>query len=161
MTQKNPAVAVRLAVVLGLGVATAVLAADLTKLPPPSKQKDVTFAKDIQPIFKDNCVDCHGARAPKHNIRLDSLEAVLKGGSDGPVIIPGKSDQGELIQSVCWETKPNHPMPPNPPPRRGAPSAGATNAAPGGTTPPAPAARKELTPDQIGLIRAWIDQGAK
>jgi mono/diheme cytochrome c family protein len=161
MTHKNLAAALRLAVIAGLGVATAVLAADLTKLPPPSQQKDVTFDKDIGPIFKANCVECHGATRPKHNLRLDSLEATLKGGSDGPVIVPGKSDQGDLIQAVCWETKPDHPMPPNPAPRRGAP-AGATNTPPppppGG---PAPAARKELTPAQIGLIRAWIDQGAK
>jgi mono/diheme cytochrome c family protein len=167
ITYKSRAAAVRLAVIAGVGAAASVLAVDLAKLPPPSAQKGVTYAKEIQPIFKSACFDCHGAQRPKNNLRLDSLEAALKGGSGGAVIVPGKSEKSELVVNICWEAGPEHPMPPNPPARRGA--AAGTNA-PGATNQPAPGARgpapagaprKELTPEQIGLIRAWIDQGAK
>jgi mono/diheme cytochrome c family protein len=150
MTLKNLAAALRLAVIMGVGVATAVLAVDLSKLPPPSAQKDVTYAKDIQPIFKANCFDCHGATRPKNDLRLDSLAAALKGSRDGPVIVPGKSEKSDLVINICWEAGPESPMPPKP------------EARPGGPSPePAGPPRKELTPEQIGLIRAWIDQGAK
>ena len=171
MTHKNLTLAVRLAVIAGLGVATTALAAglpvDLTKLPPPSTQKGVTYAKDIEPIFKANCVDCHGAMRPRNNLRLDSLEAALKGGQDGAVIVAGKSEKSDLVINITWEANPEHPMPPKPPTRRGGPGAGnppgATNQPPPGPggRGPAGAARKELTPEQIGLVRAWIDQGAK
>jgi len=167
MTHKNLTVAVRLAVIAALGVAATALAVDLTKLPPPSTQQGVTYAKDIQPIFKANCFDCHGATRPRNDLRLDSLEAALKGSRDGPVIVPGKSDKSDLVINICWEAGPEHPMPPKPPTRRGAPGGanapGAGNPPPPGPGGPGPAmpARKELTPEQIGLVRAWIDQGAK
>jgi mono/diheme cytochrome c family protein len=155
----NIAAAVRLAVIAGLGVATAALAIDLTKLPPPSSQNDVTYAKDIQPIFKAACFECHGAQRPKNNLRLDSLEAALKGGRNGAVIVAGKSEKSELVIYTCWEAGPEHPMPPKAPARRGSPPA--TNSPGTGNQPPATPATKELKPEQISLIRAWIDQGAK
>jgi mono/diheme cytochrome c family protein len=170
MTHKNLSAAVCLAVMAVLGVATTALAIDLTKLPAPSTQKGVTYAKDIQPIFKDNCFDCHGATSHKHGLRLDSLDAVLKGSQDGPVIVPGKSEKSDLVVNITWEAGPDSPMPPKPPTRRGgtggpggANASGATNQPPPSPGGPGPAAapRKELTPEQIGLIRAWIDQGAQ
>jgi len=178
MTYKNLTAAVRLAAIAGLGAATTALAVDLAKLPPPSTQKGVTFAKDIQPILKDNCLDCHGAQRPKNGLRLDSLEAVLKGSRDNQdVVVPGKSEKSDLVINICWEAGPEHPMPPKPGrPRGGARGPGGTNApqpppgpggpgmgGPGGPGGPGMGGppRKELTPEQIGLIRAWIDQGAK
>jgi mono/diheme cytochrome c family protein len=153
MTHKNLTAAVRLAVIAALGVGTSVLAIDPAKLPAPSTQQGLTYAKDIQPIFKANCFDCHGALRPKNGLRLDSLADALKGSRDGQVIVPGKSDKSDLVINICWEAGPEHPMPPKPDTRRGA-------AAAANQPPPAPA-RHELTPEQIGLIRAWIDQGAK
>jgi len=168
MTHKNITnivATIRLALIAGLGAATSVLAVDLTKLPPAATQTGVTFEKDIQSIFKANCVDCHGAVRPRNDLRLDSLDAVLKGGRDGKVIVPGQSEKSELVVNICWEAGPEHPMPPKPQARRAGPGAANPPAAnPPAAAPPAaapPAARKELTPEQIGLIRAWIDQGAK
>ena len=152
MTHKNLTAAVCFAVIAALGAATTTLAVDLTKLPPPATQTGVTYDKDIQPIFKANCLDCHGPTRPKNDLRLDSLAAALKGSRDGQVIVPGKSEKSDLVINICWEAGPEHPMPPKPQARRGGP---------GGTNAPAAPARKELTPEQIGLVRAWIDQGAK
>jgi mono/diheme cytochrome c family protein len=159
ITNKSLSATVRLAVIAVAGLAATALAVDLAKLPSPSTQKDVTYAKDIQPIFKAACLDCHGATRPRHNLRLDSLEAALKGGQDGAVIVAGKSEKSDLVINICWEAGPEHPMPPNPPARNGGP--GATNAPSATNQPPPGPVRKELTPEQIGLIRAWIDQGAK
>jgi cytochrome c len=173
MTHKNITAAVRLAVLAALGVATTVLAVDLAKLPPPSTQKGVTYAKDIQPIFKANCFDCHAEKVHKNDLRLDSLAAALKGSRDNSdVIVPGKSDKSDLVINICWEAGPEHPMPPKPRGPRGGPRGpGANNAPAAGAQPQSPQGpggpgmggpvRKELTPEQIGLIRAWIDQGAK
>lgn len=112
---------------------------DLSKLPPPSQKKDVTYSADIRPIFDESCVKCHGPEKPKAKLRLDSLAGALKGGEDGKVIIPGDSAHSMLIHNIAHLGDPDNYMPP---PKNKA------NIGP-------------LTRDQIGLIRAWIDQGAK
>src|SRR4026209_1733103 len=61
---------------------------DLTKIPPAAAGK-YEFAKDIKPIFEKSCIKCHGPEKQKGKLRLDSLAAVLKGGQDGKVILPG------------------------------------------------------------------------
>lgn len=111
---------------------------DASKLPPASTRTGVTFA-DIKPIFEKSCVGCHGPEKAKGKLRLDTLAAALKGGEDGKVIEPGRSADSALVQNVAHLGDPDDFMPP--PKNKG-------NIAP-------------LTPEQIGLIRAWIDQGAK
>src|ERR1700742_2022020 len=64
---------------------------DASKLPPVAAQKGVTFAKDIEAIFKDSCGRCHGDEQQKGGLRLDSLEATLKGGKAGKMVTPGDS----------------------------------------------------------------------
>jgi mono/diheme cytochrome c family protein len=159
-------------ILLVLAVATAASSLiagtpDLSKLPPPAKQEGVTYAKDIKPIFESSCFRCHGSEKPKGRLRLDSLEGVLKGGEDGKVIVPGQSTKSMLVIAVARLDEENA-MPPKPKQgRRGGqkrPEGGAPNAAgtkqpdgPGKKGPPP----KPLTPEQVGLIRAWVDQGAK
>jgi mono/diheme cytochrome c family protein len=117
--------------------AFSVQAKDVPKLPPPADQKDVTYAKVIRPLFERSCFKCHGEEKQKGKLRLDSLEAVLKGADGDQVIIPGKSSKSKLVQAVAHATEDEDEwMPP-------------------------PDKAKELTPEEVGLIRAWIDQGAK
>jgi hypothetical protein len=73
---------------------------DITKLPPPSSKQGLTFAKDIQPLFKASCLQCHGEMRPRGDLRLDSLEAVLKGGENGKVVVPGKSAESSLVIAI-------------------------------------------------------------
>ena len=108
---------------------------DVTKLPPPSAKKDLTYAKDIKPLFEKSCFKCHGTEKQKGKLRLDSLEAVKKGGEDGEVIVVGKSEKSPLVHAIA-ALDPDMTMPPE---GKGDP----------------------LTKEQVGLIRAWIDQGAK
>jgi hypothetical protein len=158
MTRVKLIAAARLAIIAGAGVASAVLAADVSKLPPVSAQQGVTYAKDIRPIFEENCFACHGEIRQRRHLRLDSLESVLKGCEDGPVIFPGKSDQGDLILEVSGIG--DHDMPPWPsaPPllsREHLTNAPPATSLDGGPLP------KPLTAEQIGLIRDWVAQGAK
>ncbi len=103
-------------------------------LPPPSQGK-VDFARDIQPIFERSCVSCHGAQRPKSGFRLDNRESALKGGDNGKAIIPSDSTNSPLILVVAGLHDNIDRMPPK---GKGNP----------------------LTPEEIGLLRAWIDQGA-
>lgn len=108
---------------------------DVSKLPAVAAVKGVTFDKDIKPIFEKSCVKCHGAEKQKGKYRLDTLEAALKAGENGESILKGDSAKSPLVQSVA-RLDPDAAMPPD---GKGDP----------------------LTAAQVGLIRAWIDQGAK
>jgi mono/diheme cytochrome c family protein len=112
---------------------------DTSKLPPPADKQGVTYAADIKPMFEKSCTKCHGADKQKGKLRLDSLQAVLKGGEDGKVVMPGKSADSMLVHNVAHLGDEDFWMPP--PDNKD-------------KIPP-------LTKEQIGLIRAWIDQGAK
>ncbi len=112
---------------------------DVSKLPPASSKKGVTYSADIKPIFDQSCTKCHGEQKPKGHLRLDSLEGALKGGEDGKVVLPGNSAGSMLVHNIAHAGDPDDYMPP---PRNKA-----------GIGP--------LTREQIGLVRAWIDQGAK
>src|SRR5262245_50514933 len=70
---------------------------DVSKLPPPSDKKDVTYDGEIKSIFDKSCAKCHGPEKPKAKLRLDNLEGALKGGEDGKVILPGKSAESLLV----------------------------------------------------------------
>ncbi len=126
---------IAITLIAAFGLAT-VHAADL---PPASTKTGVTFATDIKPIFTATCMPCHsstGPRKPAARLALDSLDATLKGGRDGAVIKPGDSAHSDLVLSVAHVGDPDGFMPKG------------KNA-------------KPLTAEQVGLIRAWIDQGAK
>jgi hypothetical protein len=112
---------------------------DVSKIPPAADKKGVTYTGDIKPIFDKSCVKCHGVEKPKGKLQLNSLEATLKGGEDGKVVEPGNSANSVLIHNIAHVGDPDDYMPP----------------------PHNKAGIGPLTPEQIGLIRAWIDQGAK
>ena len=112
---------------------------DVSKLPPASTKKDVTYGSDIKSIFDKSCVKCHGLEKPKGKLQLNSMEGVLKGGEDGKVVEPGNSAGSLLVHNIAHLGDPDDYMPP----------------------PHNKAGIGPLTPEQIGLIRAWIDQGAK
>ena len=126
---------------LSFSFATAIGAmAQGAKLPPASDKKDVTYATDIKVIFDTSCVKCHSGDKPKAHLKMDTLEGVLKGTKQGKIVTPGDSAGSIIIKSVAHLTK-DHDL----------------------WMPPLKnkAGIKPLTPEQIGLISAWINQGAK
>ena len=109
-------------------------AVDESQLPPPATVK-VDFQREVQPLLEAKCWRCHGPDRPKSHFRLDSRESALKGGDNGIDIIPGNSEKSPLVHYVA-RLVPDMEMPP---PGKGEP----------------------LTVQEIGLLRAWIDQGAE
>src|SRR5882672_5324505 len=151
MLKRFEQVFMKKSLILGLGAILAMLAfsaagqdkkkstVDVSKLPPAAAKTGVTSAADIKPIFEKSCIKCHGAEKQKGKLRLDSLEATLKGGQDGKVIEVGKSAESMLVHNVAHLGEEDMWMPP----------------------PDNKDKIPALTKDQVGLIRAWIDQGAK
>src|SRR5580765_3923544 len=74
---------------------------ELSKLPPVSDKEGLTYAKDIRPLLEESCFRCHGEERQKGDLRLDSLQALLKGGEDGKVVAPGDSKKGLLVAAVA------------------------------------------------------------
>jgi len=102
-----------------------------TVLPPPAS-RPVDFTKDIEPILSDRCYSCHGPDKQKADLRWDIKASAFKTGDHGPIIVPRNSAASRVIKLVSG-LEPDTLMPP-----RG----------------------ERLAPAQIGLLRAWIDQGA-
>ena len=114
---------------------------DTSQLPPASTKEGVTYEADIQPIFSKSCYPCHGPKTPKPKgkLRLDTLELVLKGGEDGPAVVAKDIANSPLLGDVAHLGDTDDYMPP----------------------PKNKAQIQPLTKEQVGLIRAWIEQGAK
>ena len=99
---------------------------------PPAAKVNIDLRRDVAPIFKEKCESCHGAGKQSGGLRLDERNAALAGGYSGMAIKPGDGAGSKLIQLVAGLQK--------------------------GLIMPLGGER--LTPRQIGLLRAWIDQGA-
>jgi mono/diheme cytochrome c family protein len=61
------------------------------------------FEREVRPVLADQCFNCHGVEKQKAELRLDSREAVLKGGDAGAVVVPGKPEVSSLIKSIRHE----------------------------------------------------------
>ena len=107
------------------------LLADDSKLPPPA-QIQVDFKQHVRPILAQKCYSCHGPKQQQSGLRLDDRQLALRGGDYGPVIVPGKSAESKLILRLV--------------------------SGDGGMQMPPTGA---LPSEDIGILRAWIDQGGK
>ncbi len=103
---------------------------------PPAAGRTVDFAKDVRPILQERCFGCHGPEKEKSGYRADSREAAIKGGDSGnAAIIVGKSADSPLIHFVAGLDADM-------------------------LMPPKKSGKPPLTAGEIGILRAWIDQGA-
>ncbi len=89
------------------------------------------YATKIRPLLAARCYQCHGPDVQQNGLRLDSLAAALAGSGSGKVIVPGDSEKSRLVRRLLGLERPQMPY--------GAPP---------------------LSPEHIGLIREWINQGA-
>lgn len=89
------------------------------------------FDREIRPLLKERCIECHGPEKQKADLRLDAKPHAFKGGESGAAIIPAQSSTSPLFQRITATG--DERMPP-----KGEP----------------------LTADQISKIKAWIDSGA-
>ena len=114
-----------------LASARALTPDELAKLPPPASRA-VDFAKDIKPMFEAACIKCHAKGKDKGGLSIETREAFLKGGDTGPAAVLGKSVESLIVAAVSG-LDPDTVMP-----KKGT----------------------KWTAEQVGLLRAWIDQGA-
>ncbi len=99
---------------------------------PEAAHVKADFARDIQPLFANHCVKCHGPEKQKGGLRLDAKAAALRGGDEGKVILPGKASESRLVHVVSGTEK-DKVMPPK---------------------------GERLSATEIAALRTWIDQGA-
>jgi len=100
---------------------------------PPAADRTVDFDTDILPLFEKHCDSCHGPKKQLSGFRLDREGDALRGGDNGRAFTPGQSADSLLVKYIAG-LDPDILMPPE---------------------------GDLLSESQIGLIRAWIDQGAK
>jgi hypothetical protein len=112
------------------------------KLPAAAAKKGLTFDADIKPLFEKACFKCHGPEVekPKGKFRADTKVNVLKGGGEGAAVTPGDLSKSPLIAMVARITEDEELyMPPKDNKQKIGP----------------------LSKEEVGLVRAWIEQGAK
>lgn len=90
------------------------------------------FESQVRPLLLKRCLECHGPESQWGDLRIDSLNALLKGGEHGPAIVLGQPNKSRLIAAV--EQSGDLKMPPD-------------------DNPP-------LTPTEIQILRKWIETGA-
>lgn len=124
-----------------LGVATTsdrwVIAEDEIAIAEVKREGEVDFEKEILPIMRRKCLACHNNTDAESDLVLETPATILKGGSEGPAAIAGKGLESLLLQVAAKQAEPIMPPEDN--------DVGA----------------KPLTSEELGLLKLWIDQGAK
>ncbi|MEY2409928.1 MAG: hypothetical protein QOF48_2598 [Verrucomicrobiota bacterium] len=99
-----------------------------------SVEAKTDFGKEVYPVLKENCFKCHGTEKQKGKLRLDSREAALKGGKNGPAFVPGDVSKSEMIRRINLPKTDDDFM---------------------------PAEGEPLAKEKIELLKAWIAEGAE
>lgn len=97
----------------------------------------VDFEKEVLPIFRKNCLACHSTTEAESDLVLETPQQILKGGTSGPAAVAGKGLESLVVKLAAHQKDPVMPPADN------------------------DVKAKNLTPDELGLIKLWIDQGAK
>lgn len=118
----------------GLLGSTDQAAQDAPPPPSPPSNDPRVFADVVMPVLKEKCVECHGPEKTKAKLRLDSLDAIMKGGEDGVVVEAGHSEKSLLVTRIKKPTSDDEHMPPED--------------------------KTQITPEELDLLTFWIDRGA-
>jgi len=102
--------------------------------PIPNVQEAMVYADVIQPVLQTKCYSCHGKNKQKGKLRMDDSLRLMKGGKDGPVIIPGNAEKSEMAKRLSLPRGDDDHMPPKEKP--------------------------QPTEQEIALIHWWIASGA-
>ncbi len=70
----------------------------------PSAEQTEFFEKKVRPVLAQNCFKCHSDKVKvKGGLRLDSRATILKGGDNGPALVPGSPDKSRLVEAVSYK----------------------------------------------------------
>ena len=91
----------------------------------------------VDALFARHCFDCHAAQDPEGKLVLESFEALMRGGESGKVLVPDKSTESLIVKMVegTFEQEGKRKIMP-------------------------PGKRRKLLPDEVALLKSWIDAGA-
>lgn len=103
----------------------------------PALGREVDFNMDVFPMLQAKCIACHNRKTAESDLVLENVEAILKGGGSGVVVVAGQPEESLLYKAAARSEEPHMPPLPN------------------------TAAAKALTPQELGILRKWIEEGAK
>lgn len=106
------------------------------EIAPLERKEPVDFEKEILPIFRKNCLACHNASDAEGDLVLETPDTIKKGGGSGAAVEPGKGADSLLLKISAHQEEPIMPPADN------------------------KVAAKNMTPQELGLLKLWIDQGA-
>ncbi|MEX2163003.1 MAG: c-type cytochrome domain-containing protein [Sulfuricaulis sp.] len=115
--------------------------------------RDVSFKADVYPVLSRNCLACHkpgGEGYAASGLSMENHEMLMKGTKFGPVIVPGSSLNSSLVLLIEHKADPSISMPK---PRKDLTGKSRAHLLAWSS--------EQLSTDEIGLIKKWIDQGAK
>jgi len=69
------------------------------------------YTSTVQPIFKSNCYRCHGGMNHRGGLNIQTRAGMMKGGHDGPVLVPGDPAKSLLVRLIRHEGPANDPKP--------------------------------------------------
>ncbi|WP_088254292.1 c-type cytochrome domain-containing protein [Fimbriiglobus ruber] len=101
---------------------------------PLTRKDPIVYEKDVAPIFANKCQVCHAGNLTEGKFDLGTHAALIKGGKKGPPVVAGKAEESLLWQMASHRKKPV--MPPK-------------------------SENNPLTPEEVAILKLWIDQGAK
>ena len=93
------------------------------------KAREINYARDVEPIFKANCVACHRHDERMGGLSLETYDEMMKGGAHGHAVMAGDAAASRLVQMVDGKIEPRMPL--------------------GG----------KLKPEEIATIKAWVEAG--
>lgn len=97
------------------------------------RKEAVAYEKEIEPLLYKKCTVCHSGKELKGKLDLGSYETLVKGGQRGAAVIPGKGNESLIYKLMMKQMKPYMP----------------------------PRGEDPVTPEEVALVKLWIDQGAK
>ncbi len=97
------------------------------------RKEPVTYENDVEPVLVKKCFFCHSGNVKESKFDMGSYETLLKGGKRGKSVVAGKADESLLYQAAGKIERPYMP----------------------------PKSEEPLAPEELALIKLWIDQGAK
>ncbi len=80
-------------------------AAAVAEQPEVDRDGNEYFERKIRPLLVQRCYECHSSRAKTvhGDLRLDSLDAVRRGGDSGPLLVPGKPEESLLVEVIRYD----------------------------------------------------------
>lgn len=96
-----------------------------------SNDQAALFSKQVLPLLRTRCLTCHGPEKQEGGLRLDSLDAAIKGGDQGAAIVPGDTENSLFVKAITF-ADPDLQMPP----------------------------KQKLSDAEISVLKQWIQDGA-